>query len=84
MMSCLQCGKEGDCDVSREERVNHCPTDDGMRPLVSIHVRCCVRGVQLVQHTDAVSLVTVSATPILSACSSRNTTDYSCDYTLPV
>lgn len=83
-MSCLQCGKEGDCDVSREERVNHCPPDDGMRPLVSIHVRCCVRGVLLMQHIDSVSLGIVSVAPVLLSCSLHNTTNYRHDYTLPV
>lgn len=84
MMSCLHCGKEGDCDVSGEERVNHRPPDDRMCPFVSIHVRCCVRGVQLVQHTETVSLDSVSVAPVLSACTSHNVTNYRRDYILPV
>lgn len=43
-MSCLHSGRERGCDVSREERVNLCPPDKGMWPLVSMHVRQCVRG----------------------------------------
>ncbi len=57
-MSCLHRGREGDCDVSREVRVNLClPDRDGMWPLVSIHVSRCVTGYRL---SRAVSTCSVS------------------------
>lgn len=46
-MSCLRRVKEGACDICTEEKVNLCAPEEGMQPLVSIHVTCCVRGCDL-------------------------------------
>lgn len=59
-VSCLHRGREGDCDASREVRVNLClPDRDGMWPSVSIHVSCCVRQAKL-NGTVSVSTCSVS------------------------
>lgn len=78
-MTCLHGGRKGDCDVSREVRVNPClPDGDGMWPLVSIHVSRCVRGCKL---NGTVSVSTCSVSLQLDG---YDTTKCRCDYILPV
>lgn len=78
-MACLYGGRKGDCDVSREVRVNLClPDRDGMWPFVSIHVSRCVRECEL---SGTVSVSTCSVSLQLDI---YNKKKCRCDYILPV
>lgn len=67
-VSCLQRGWVGNHDVCREEKARLCPPDEGMWPLVSIHFRHCVRGLDLCG-----SVAPYVSPPVLSACCSHST-----------